>query len=94
NLLEVGSLEFREITTERYPIWQIREALLAKPKLGVVVNAANEAAIELFVAGKIGFLEISRRVIHAFEHFTQEPKNIDEVFLIDTEVRRYIKAMG
>jgi 1-deoxy-D-xylulose-5-phosphate reductoisomerase len=93
NLLEVGSLEFREITTERYPIWQIREALLANPKRGVVINAANEAAIELFVEGKIGFLEISRRVIHAFEHFTREPKNIDEVFLIDAEVRRYIKAM-
>ena len=94
NLLEVGSLEFREITTERYPIWQIREALLANPKRGVVINAANEAAIELFVEGRIGFLEISRRVIHAFEHFTGEPENIDEVFLIDAEVRRYIKAMG
>ncbi len=93
NLLEVGSLEFREITTERYPIWQIREALLANPKRGVVINAANEAAIELFVKGKIGFLEISRRVVHAFEHFTREPENIDEVFLIDAEVRRYIKAM-
>lgn len=94
NLLEVGSLEFREITTERYPIWQIREELLANPKRGVVVNAANEAAIELFVAGKIGFLEISKRVIHAFEHFTQEPESIDEVFHIDAEVRRYVRAMG
>ena len=93
NLLEVGSLEFREITTDRYPIWQIREALLANPKRGVVINAANEAAIELFVEGKIGFLEISRRVVHAFEHFTREPNSIDEVFLIDAEVRRYIKAM-
>jgi hypothetical protein len=33
-------------------------------------------------------------VIHAFEHFAREPESIDEVFLIDTEVRRYIKAMG
>ena len=94
NLLEVGSLEFREITTERYPIWQIRKALLANPKRGVVVNAANEAAIELFVEGKISFLDISKRVIHAFEHFTREPENIEEVFLIDAEVRSYIKAMG
>jgi len=94
NLLEVGALEFREITPERYPIWQIREALLKSPKRGVVINAANEAAIELFVEGKIGFQEISQKVIHAFEHFTKEPESIDEVFVIDAEVRRYIKAMG
>ena len=94
NLLEVGSLEFREITTERYPIWQIREELLASPKRGVVVNAANEAAIELFVEGKIGFLEISKRVIAAFEHFRDEPQNIEDVFALDAEVRSYTKRMS
>ena len=93
NLLEVGSLEFREITTERYPIWKIREELIANPKRGVVVNAANEAAIELFVAGKIGFLEISERVITAFEQFTDEPQSIEEVFVLDSTVRDYVKAM-
>jgi 1-deoxy-D-xylulose-5-phosphate reductoisomerase len=92
NLLEVGSLEFREITTQRYPIWEIRQELLRNPKRGVVVNAANEAAIELFVAGKIGFLEISKRVIEAFEHFEEEPKNIEDVFEIDTQVRHYLKV--
>lgn len=93
NLVEVGSLEFREITTERYPIWQIREELLANPKRGVVVNAANEAAIELFVQEKIGFLEISKRVITAFEQFRDEPNSIEEVFALDTKVRDYVKAL-
>ncbi len=93
NLLEVGSLEFREITIDRYPIWKIREELIANPKRGVVVNAANEAAIELFVAGEISFLEISERVITAFEKFIDEPKSIEEVFVLDTAVRDYIKAM-
>ena len=90
NLLEVGSLEFREIMTERYPIWEIRKGLLRNPKRGVVVNAANEAAIELFVAGKISFVEISNQVIHAFDRFDEEPKNIEDVFHIDGEVRRYV----
>ncbi len=93
NLLEVGSLEFREITTERYPIWKIREELIANPKRGVVVNAANEAAIELFVTGEISFLEISERVITAFEKFTNAPQSIEEVFALDTTVRDYVKAM-
>jgi len=93
NLLEVGSLEFREITTERYPIWQIREELIANPKRGVVVNAANEAAIELFIAGEISFLEISTVIIDAFEYFTDEPQCIEDVFTLDREVRAYVKAM-
>ena len=93
NLIEVGSLEFREITTERYPIWKIREALITEPKRGVIVNAANEAAIELFIAGKIGFLEISERVIMAFETFRDAPQSIEEVFTLDTTVRQFVKAM-
>ncbi len=92
NLLEVGSLEFREITAQRYPIWEIRQELLRNPKRGVVVNAANEAAIDLFVAGKIGFSEISKRVIHAFEYFDVHPNSIDDVFDIDTQVRNYIRS--
>lgn len=92
NLLEVGSLEFREITKERYPIWEIRSQLLRNPKRGVVVNAANEAAIELFVSGKIGFSEISKQVMHAFEAFDVEPNTIDDVFEIDAQVRRYVKV--
>lgn len=92
NLLEVGSLEFREITTQRYPIWEIRKELLRNPKRGVIINAANEAAIELFVEGKISFLDISKQVIHAFEHFTQEPKSIEEVFAMDLDVRNHIKS--
>ncbi|MFA6188647.1 MAG: 1-deoxy-D-xylulose-5-phosphate reductoisomerase [Sulfuricurvum sp.] len=93
NLLEVGSLEFREILAERYPIWEIRQELLRNPKRGVVVNAANEASIELFIQGKISFMEISTRVIHAFEHFDEEPKSIEDVFQIDSDIRQYVRTL-
>jgi len=91
DLLKVGSLEFREITTDRYPIWQIKEELLKTPARGVIINAANEAAIELFIAKKIGFMDISRTIINAYEKFTDVPKNIEDVFALDKEVRRYIR---
>ena len=92
NLIEVGSLEFREITVQRYPVWEIKDDLLKHPKRGIVVNAANEAAIELFVHEKIGFLDISKKIINAYEHFDQVVQSLDEVFELDQEVRRYIKA--
>lgn len=90
NLIEVGSLEFREITAERYPIWEIKDSLLENPKRGLVVNAANEAAIELFISGKCGFLDISRKIIKAYEHFDKEVQSLDEVFELDKEVRAYV----
>ncbi|HHH73124.1 MAG TPA: 1-deoxy-D-xylulose-5-phosphate reductoisomerase, partial [Sulfuricurvum sp.] len=94
DLLKIGSLEFREITNERYPIWQIKDALLKAPRRGVVVNAANEAAIQQFIDGKIGFLDISRRVIDTFERFDHTPESVEAVFAMDEEIRAYIREMA
>ncbi len=91
DLLEVGSLEFRKIEKERYPIWKIKEELLKNPIKGVVINAANEAAIALFIEKKIGFMDISRKIINMFENYTQIPKNIEDVFAIDAEVREMVR---
>jgi 1-deoxy-D-xylulose-5-phosphate reductoisomerase len=90
NLLKVGSLEFREIEEERYPVWQIKKELLKSPARGVVVNAANEAAIEMFINREIGFMDISKNIIRAFEKFTELPRSIEDVFVIDKEVRKFV----
>jgi 1-deoxy-D-xylulose-5-phosphate reductoisomerase len=87
DLLDVASLEFRKITTDRYPIWEIKEQLLKEPIRGVVINAANEVAIEKFINKEIGFMDISKTIMDAFEKFTQMPKNIDDVFALDKEIR-------
>jgi 1-deoxy-D-xylulose-5-phosphate reductoisomerase len=92
NLVEVGSLEFREITADRYPVWEIKDDLLKHPKKGAVLNAANEAAIELFIEGKIGFLDISKKIIKAYENFTAQVGSIEEVFELDKEVRSYVRS--
>lgn len=92
NLIEVGSLEFREIKSERYPVWEIKDDLLKHPKRGLVVNAANEAAIELFIEEKCSFLDISKKIIMAYEYFDKEVQSLDEVFELDKEVRAYVKA--
>jgi len=92
NLLEVGSLEFRKIEKERYPIWEIKEDLLKNPNLGVVINAANEAAIEKFIAQKIGFMDISKNIIEAYEKFRRVPQSIEELFVLDEEVRSFVRS--
>lgn len=93
NLLEVGILEFKKIEVERYPIWEIKDYMLKNPHLGVVLNAANEVSVSQFLKNKIAFLEISKKTLAALEKFdTVHPKNLEEIFEIDKEVRVYCGA--
>jgi 1-deoxy-D-xylulose-5-phosphate reductoisomerase len=92
DLLKIGSLEFREIDSRRYPIWEIKEELLKNPQRGAVVNAANEVAIEQFIQKKIQFMDIPKTIIQAYEKFTDLPKCVDDVFLLDDEVRRFVRG--
>ena len=93
NLLEIGSLEFRKITCEKYPVWEIKDLLLKKSDLGVVVNTANEYAIELFVEEKIGFLDISKMILSAVKRFENiKIDDIEEIFEIKEDVRKWCES--
>ena len=90
DLASIGSLSFRPIEATRYPIWEIKDDVLANPTRGVVINAANEVGIAKFFNQEINILELAERTIKAYRHFEDAiPKSLDEVFEIDREVRRY-----
>ena len=93
DLLQVGNMEFKEIESARYPIWEIKKDLLSHPDLGVVINAANEAAIKKFINKEIGFMDISREIIEAYDKFRDVPQSIDDVFMIDSDVRNFVKRL-
>jgi len=91
NLLSIGGLEFLPIEAQRYPIWNIKEHILKHPHLGVVVNAANEIAIEKFQQEKCSFFEMSDLILNAYDKFNQvKAKSIEEIIEIDNEVRKYV----
>ena len=90
DLVKVGSLEFRKIDTKKYPIWEIKEDILKNPHLGIVVNAANEIAIERFFLKQINFLDISKIVLKSYKKFENyKANNFSELFQIDKEVREF-----
>ncbi len=92
DLLKVGQLNFREIDKARYPIWEIKDDILKNPHLGVIINASNEVAIEKFLNFEIGFLDISKIVLECYDKFYNFSScNIDDIFEIDSEVRKSIK---
>ena len=92
DLLAMGKLEFLPIEASRYPIWNIKEHILKNPHLGVVVNAANEIAIDKFQNEKCSFFEMSDMILDAYAKFGDvRAKNIDEIVEIDAEVRSYVQ---
>ncbi len=93
DFLKLQNLEFREIKSERYPVWQIKDDILVNPSKGLIVNAANEASIEKFVNNEISFLDISRNILDSYNKFDTIASNVDDIFEIDKEVRSYVKGL-
>ena len=91
---QIKNIEFKKIDELKYPIWQIKDLLLKKPELGVVVNAANEVAVEAFINKKISFLKISEMILDSVEVFKDIKLNkVDDVFVLDKEVRIFAKYL-
>jgi 1-deoxy-D-xylulose-5-phosphate reductoisomerase len=93
DLLKVGSLEFKEIQTQRYPIWEAKSEIINNLDLGVVLNAANEIAVSKFLNSEIGFLDVSKITLNALNKFNKiTVNNIDDIYAIDKEVRLYCES--
>ena len=93
NLLEIGSLEFKKIEEQRYPVWKIKNLLLQNSDLGIVINTANEFAIKKFLDNEINFSGISDvilKVVKKFEHIKTDC--IEDIFMIKKEVISYLKS--
>ncbi|MGD9595290.1 MAG: 1-deoxy-D-xylulose-5-phosphate reductoisomerase [Wolinella sp.] len=88
-LERLAALSFEPINPARYPLWNLKEELLAHPWLGITLNAANEVAVEKFLEGKILFGEIPRYIERSLERFSMIPASIEELFALDSEVRQF-----
>ena len=81
------------ICTKRYPLWNLRKFLLENPKLGVILNAANEVAVESFLSHAIPFGKITLIIQKTLDHFHSTlPNSLDEIFALDTEVRKFTQS--
>jgi 1-deoxy-D-xylulose-5-phosphate reductoisomerase len=90
DLASVGSLDFEAPDPARFPALSLARAALeggaARP---AVLNAANEAAVTAFLAGRIGFLDIAMIVGEVLERYDPKPPaSLEDVFTIDATARR------
>lgn len=92
DLVEIGNLEFRELSLERFPLLKLAiEAGKKKGYAPCVLNAANEAAVALFLNGKITFLEIESIVLECVNKFDiNKPVTLDLLIETDKIVKDYV----
>ena len=92
DLAALGMLNFEAPDEERFPALKLARAVLAEGgSAGTVLNAANEVAVEAFLAGRIGFLSIAALVeatLAANAGLTTSHRgSVDDVLAIDAEAR-------
>ncbi|MFT4569487.1 MAG: 1-deoxy-D-xylulose-5-phosphate reductoisomerase [Hyphomicrobiaceae bacterium] len=82
-------LTFEQPDTERFPCLRLAfEALRAGGTMPAVVNAANEIAVERFLAGDIAFLEISSTVAATMAaHPVQSYVCVEDLYAVDAWAR-------
>ena len=92
-LEELSGLEFHALDEERFPSVRLaREAAMAGGGRPAVLNAANEEAVNAFLAGSIQFSGIVRTVQRALEAFPGGRESLADILEADRWAREYVKA--
>ena len=88
------SLDFTPPEYAKYPCLQLAyNALRAGDAAPAIFNAANEVAVERFLAKEISYLEIPQLIEHSLTQVVSPSSpSLDQLFQIDTETRDLAQA--
>lgn len=94
DLVKVGSLTFREPDHQKYPCMHLAYAAgRAGGCMPAVLNAANEQAVELFLAEQIRFLDIPKVIEQACDRYTNQNKTnpvLEDIIEADRWAREFV----
>jgi len=95
NLAEIGKLHFQEVDFDRYRALKLAyDAGRQGGTILTAMNAANEAAVALFLEEKITFLqieEIIERIMN--EHQNIQLPDLETILQVDKETRKIVQNM-
>jgi 1-deoxy-D-xylulose-5-phosphate reductoisomerase len=85
----LGSLEFGRVDLARFPCVRLAsEAIRLGGTAPAALNAANEIAVESFLAGRLAFTGIPEVIENVLGETSVEPlKSLDQVYAVDVEAR-------
>lgn len=89
DLAAIGTLQFEAPDAVRFPTLRLaREALQKGGGAPIILNAANEIAVEAFLQERIGFLDIAGTVENALQRIDHLPiRSLEDVDAQDTFAR-------
>ena len=96
----LGSLEFERLDTARFPCVRLAsEAIRRGGTAPTALNAANEIAVEAFLAGRLPFTGIPAIIEDVLGEVDVEPlESLDQAYAVDIEARglaaRFISRAG
>jgi 1-deoxy-D-xylulose-5-phosphate reductoisomerase len=96
DLVTAGPLEFAAPDTETFPCLRLAyEALQAERSLPVVLNAANEVAVDHFLGGRLGFTAIAQVIERTMAaHRPVEVPTLATVRKVDSWAREYAQEVA
>jgi 1-deoxy-D-xylulose-5-phosphate reductoisomerase len=94
DLTQVQSLTFAEPNTANFPCLRLaRQAAESGGGYPAVLNGADEAAVELFLQGRIGFLDIPDRIERALNAYPGgNVRSIDEALAADEWGKQHVRG--
>ncbi|MEL3960555.1 1-deoxy-D-xylulose-5-phosphate reductoisomerase [Lysinibacillus endophyticus] len=95
NLAEIGQLHFREVDFDRYRALKLAyDAGRAGGTILTAMNAANEAAVALFLQEKITFLQIDEMIEQIMnDHHNILQPDLETILHVDRETRKTVESM-
>lgn len=91
DFVKLGTLSFYEPDSEKFRCLQLAyDALSVGGTMPCVLNGANEVAVDAFLKGKIGFLDIPRLIEETMKaHTVLIDYTMEDVFLADRFAKEY-----
>lgn len=92
--LSALNLAFYNIDCARYPLWALKDSLLQTPKLGIILNAANDILNAKFLKNEIKFGEIASGILRIVDNFSHKinVENLDNILELNKEIKSALQG--
>ena len=86
----INNLNFQKVNSKTFPSIKLLDKCFSSgPSTPIIINAANEVLVDLFLKGKIGFLDIVKNINRILRHkdfrknAKRKPKSIKDIKIAD-----------
>ena len=94
NIKILNKLSFQKVDSKKFPSTKLVNKIMNSGySAPIIVNASNEILVDLFLGGKIGFLDIVKTINKLFEdkdfkkYAKRKPRSVRDIKMIDNWAR-------